>query len=362
MGHSEPQADIPFIVEAWAETVSTGNVTGRVYVNRTPSIDDAQILRDADKDLRIFGVGLEGDYSDTAPKTGGYAVCVNLTAPYVPFTSDGKVPNLEPFAEEIFKTIGAAMRKAQRTAPSDDDDDDDDSDLLPRKKCGDDGNYCRGVMKFCALIESISRTMDFKVGSRGWCYILERHGLRKGSFDTAEKLITACRKSGDLPLGICAEDVSRRTIGIETIDEMSVEQRVEHLITDVRDHAHERYMPINFWDEPGLYVYVEVVVEKLDLRNLFEPVCREFHVRITSMKGWSDVNARADMMQRFKEREAAGQRCVLLACTDHDPGGFHIADKLLKNLQDLEKAVGWSPEIWRSSDSVSTPISSMNTG
>jgi hypothetical protein len=51
--------------------------------------------------------------------------------------------------------------------------------------------------------------MDFAVGSRGWAYILERHGLRKGDFDAAEAKITEFRKSGDLPLDICAEDASR---------------------------------------------------------------------------------------------------------------------------------------------------------
>ena len=49
---------------------------------------------------------------------------------------------------------------------------------------------------------------------------LEEHGLGKGDFDNAEKLITACRKSGDLPLDICAEDASREAIGLETIDKL----------------------------------------------------------------------------------------------------------------------------------------------
>ena len=52
--------------------------------------------------------------------------------------------------------------------------------------------------------------MDFDVGSRGWCYMLERHGLRKGDFDDAQRLINTCRKSGDLPLDICAEDECAR--------------------------------------------------------------------------------------------------------------------------------------------------------
>ena len=105
---------------------------------------------------------------------------------------------------------------------------------------------------------------------------------------------------------------------------------------------HKNYTPISFWDD--LDVYVEVAVEKLDLRNLFEPACAEFHVPIQNFKGWSDLNARAAMMRRFAEHEAAGRRCVLLLCGDHDPGGLHITDKMRKNLADLSGAVGWTPE------------------
>src|SRR6516165_2908482 len=125
--------------------------------------------------------------------------------------------------------------------------------------------------------------MDFAVGSRGWCYILERHGLRKGDFDDAEKLISACRKSGDLPLDICAEDSSRETIGLEQIDDNDIPGEVESWVDHLRNYAHENYTPISFWDD--LDVYVEMAVEKLDLRNLFEPVCAEFHVPIKNFKG-----------------------------------------------------------------------------
>ena len=80
---------------------------------------------------------------------------------------------------------------------------------------------------------------------------------------------------------------------------------VESWVTHLRDHAHEKYTPISFWDD--LDVYVEVATEKLDLRNLFAPVCVEFHVPITNFKGWSDLNSRAAMMRRFKEHEAEGR-------------------------------------------------------
>src|SRR5262249_30706788 len=85
-------------------------------------------------------------------------------------------------------------------------------------------------------------------------------------------------------------------------------------------------------------------VEKLDLRNLFETVCREFYVPLTNFKGWSDLNSRAAMMKRFAAHEAAGRTCVLLTCCDHDPGGLQITGTMRKNLWDLADVVGWFPD------------------
>jgi hypothetical protein len=184
--------------------------------------------------------------------------------------------------------------------------------------------------------------MDFAVGSRGWCYILERHCLRKGEFDAAQKLITECRRTGALPLDICAEDTSRETVGIEQLDSNDIPNEVESWVEYLCNRAHEQYAPISFWDD--LNTYVEVGTEKLDLRNLFEPVCKELHVPITNFKGWSDLNSRAAMMRRFKMHEAQGRRCVLLLCGDHDPGGLHITEMMRKNLKDLAGAVDWSPD------------------
>jgi len=73
-------------------------------------------------------------------------------------------------------------------------------------------------------------------------------------------------------------------------------------------------------------------------------LCKEFYVPLTNFKGWSDLNARAAMMRRFKQREGEGKKCVLLLCTDLDPGGLDQANKMRKNLEDLARAVGWSPE------------------
>jgi hypothetical protein len=197
-------------------------------------------------------------------------------------------------------------------------------------------------LRHSARLSWKSTQLDFAIGSRDWCYLLERHSLRKGNFDAAQKLINDCRKSGDLPLSICAEDSTRETIGLEQLDSDDVGAVVENWIKYLRDRGHERYTPISFWDD--LDVYIEVGVEKLGLRNLFASVCAEFHVPITNFKGWSDLNSRAAMMLRFKMYESQGRRCILLLCCDHDPGGLHITEMMPKNLKDLAGAVGWSPD------------------
>jgi hypothetical protein len=202
--------------------------------------------------------------------------------------------------------------------------------------------YQREVDKFCDLVLQIQSTLDFAVGSREYCYLLESHGLRKGDFDAAQKLINDCRKSGQLPLDICCEDSGRATVGLEKIDSNSVEEEVETWAYTI-EHAHEDYTPFSFWDDQE--VYVEVGVEKLALRNLFAPVCwEEFRVAATNLRGWSDLNSRGKMMRRFKQHEAAGRKCVLLLCNDHDPGGLLISNKMRKNLEDLSRAVEWSPD------------------
>jgi hypothetical protein len=99
---------------------------------------------------------------------------------------------------------------------------------------------------------------------------------------------------------------------------------------------------VNFWDFQDYYV--EMVGEKIDLRNLFNPVCKDQHVPLTNISGWNDINSRAAIMERFKYWEAQGRKCVLLGCGDHDPGGLHISDKYRSNLRDLTAAVGWSPD------------------
>ena len=99
---------------------------------------------------------------------------------------------------------------------------------------------------------------------------------------------------------------------------------------------------MSFWDDQDYYL--QMLVEKIDLRSLFSRICDSYHVPLANSGGWADINGRAAMMRRFAEWEARGKRCVLLYCGDHDPGGLNISGFLRSNLADLSGAVGWSPD------------------
>ena len=93
-----------------------------------------------------------------------------------------------------------------------------------------------------------------------------------------------------------------------------------------------------------------MIVEKIDLVTLFQPVCSKYHIPIANAKGWSSILQRAEYTRRFKEAEERGLQCVLLYCGDHDPDGLRISDTIRKNLRDIgdihwnDSTQGYDPE------------------
>jgi hypothetical protein len=102
---------------------------------------------------------------------------------------------------------------------------------LPRRSRGYQSDsakarYQAEIEAFCGRLLEIRSRLDFEVSSRGWSYILEdRAGLGKGDFDAAERLIVECRKAGDLPLNICADDGARAADHVESLDETTPKRR-----------------------------------------------------------------------------------------------------------------------------------------
>lgn len=198
-------------------------------------------------------------------------------------------------------------------------------------------NRQEGLREFASTLQGVSDQIGFKVSARGWCYQLEGFGLiTKAQFDRVENVINKCRANGCLPIDFTAEEEGRRFSGVEYPESVSpVEYLREYLKAPLR--CEDWYTP-DWWD--GENYYVQMVVEKIDLKTLFEPVCREYHIPIATTKGWSSMLQRAEYAKRFKQAENNGLDCVLLYCGDHDPDGLRISDFLHKNIDDL-KDITW---------------------
>jgi hypothetical protein len=215
-----------------------------------------------------------------------------------------------------------------------------------RPSAADQAAYEADLDRWCAALKAMAeeRAADedsFDVSSRGWCYLLEEHGLSKGDFDTAQNLINTCRKDGRLPLNICCEDERRAPDNLEDLDDPDPKAKAAEIV-DFVNEAEEYYHPHSFWDAQD--TYVQMMVEKVDLKNLFTSVCEPFRIPIWNGGGWGDLHSRAAAMKRFRYWERQGKRIVLLDCGDLDPGGLRIADFIRKNFTDMARAVGWSPD------------------
>lgn len=194
------------------------------------------------------------------------------------------------------------------------------------------------LLNFAQELIKIQSQLDFKVSSRGWCYQLEQFGLiTKAEFDRVENLINRdCRMKGYLSVDFVAEEEARKFSGVEFPNPSSPTQFMKRFLEETL--SCERYYTPDWWD--GEDYYIQMVVEKIDLKSLFEPVCREYHIPIATSKGWSSMLQRAEYARRFKEAEDKGLKCVLLYCGDHDPDGLRISEFLRSNLDDL-KYVRW---------------------
>lgn len=200
---------------------------------------------------------------------------------------------------------------------------------------------------FSDFLKDISDDIGYPISSRGWAYILEqKRFINKDQFDRVTNTINRCRKKGYLPIDFTAEEVARDFSGIEDPNSEDIVTTFGYYLKGAYN-AGDHYTP-DWWD--GEEYYIQMVVEKVDLVTLFQPVCEEYHIPIANSKGWSSMLQRAEYARRFAKAEEMGIGCVLLYCGDHDPDGLRISEFIRKNLYDLKDiewedgALGYDPE------------------
>jgi hypothetical protein len=188
------------------------------------------------------------------------------------------------------------------------------------------------LVEFAEHLNDLQSVIDFKVSSRGWCYLMEQAGhINKSQFDKVDAAIKRCRVEGILPVDFVAADASRAFYGLEIPSEGDVTDIIPVILDQVLI-GYEWYTP-DWWE--GEDVYIQCLVEKIDLKTMFAPVCEEYHIPIANAAGWQSILQRAEYAKRFSEAQAQGLQCVLLYCGDFDPDGLRISDAIRKNLKQL---------------------------
>lgn len=185
-------------------------------------------------------------------------------------------------------------------------------------------------------IERMSQETGYRFGPRGWAYYAEGLGLiTKGEFDRFEKLLTDMRKDGELDPDVIEPDASRMATEVDDFDaaDHSPESYARAAVNTLSDQLQtwsRAFHEVGYWD--GLDYYVEMIVEKKDLVQIFRSTADRYNVRITNGKGDTDIHTRLAMLKRFRDHSEAGRSCVLLAIGDHDPKGLHIVDGLQRTI------------------------------
>lgn len=181
-------------------------------------------------------------------------------------------------------------------------------------------------------IERMSQDTGYKFGPRGWAYFAEGLGLiTKGDFSRLTTLLTDMRKDGELDPDVIEPDASRMATEVTDFEGVSYspEYLAQHAINEISVELRrwaDIYHTTGYWDD--LDYYVEMIVEKKDLVQIFRSTADRYNVRITNGKGDTDIHTRLAMLKRFRDHTYAGRRCVLLAIGDHDPKGLHIVEGL----------------------------------
>lgn len=209
------------------------------------------------------------------------------------------------------------------------------------------------LSEFADVLIEMNKTVGFKMSARGWAYALEGMTIpkigeaTKADFDLIENLVNRCRKEGLLPVDFVAVEEARKFSGVEIPNENTPLDEVKEWVEFMLSSDTYGYTP-DWWD--GEKYYIQMVVEKIDLKTLFKPICMKYHIPIATSKGWSSIIQRAEYAKRFKQAEDDGLICVLLYCGDHDPDGLRISEFLRKNLKELEDVFwedgteGYDPE------------------
>lgn len=206
---------------------------------------------------------------------------------------------------------------------------------------------------FVKFLLDYQNVINQKISIRGWCYILEGlNKITKSDFRKTTKFINELRKDGSIPIDFVASDITRKINNYVEIYDPSIEspeKQIENQLnnlnfgfTDPEISGITTHFSVDYWQSQEYYI--QLITEKIDLYNLFLPVCEKYKIPTGNAKGWGDLNMRNSLAQNFKKAEKYNLIPVLLHFGDFDPTGLYIVKLIKKHFKQIEMATGWDPE------------------
>lgn len=135
-------------------------------------------------------------------------------------------------------------------------------------------------------------------------------------------LLTRARFSGDIPMD-AIEDATRPFFNHRGFDS------VQHFIRQEMDNLFRGFHRRKQRSQPN---HIEVLVEKNTVISICDPICEQYGIDMTSMRGFCSTPAKHDIAERF--RRSGKDRLVLLIVSDFDPEGESIAESTARSLRD----------------------------
>lgn len=103
--------------------------------------------------------------------------------------------------------------------------------------------------------------------------------------------------------------------------------RAEFFRSEIDSNLLQGYLRDKLQSQPD---HIEIVAEKLTVKNILQPVAREFTMPLTISRGVSALVVKKQISDRYR---ASGKgRLQLLVVTDLDPDGEKIADDFVRSL------------------------------
>jgi hypothetical protein len=158
----------------------------------------------------------------------------------------------------------------------------------------------------------------------------ELYRNEKKSYDDLTDILTRLRVEGRIPMD-AIDDPTRATVIWAVHENIKdfIDEELNSFLTGYRRNLQQ--------SQPH---HLEILAEKLTIKNIIQPVCGRFNIPLTIARGYPSLPARSKMVNRF--RRSGKEKMVLLTLSDFDPEGFNIVEA---TLQYMRSDFGLSDEI-----------------